>query len=124
MALITEENISHYLIKQVTLDAVTVNDRVYQQSLIVMPNKIIFPWRPRVFQDLEPQDFAVLLNESIEVILLGVGSQGGKLPPELYVRLLEKKQVVECMSLAAAARTYSILSAENRAVAAAMVLAN
>lgn len=122
MLLTQEENASIYMIKEVVLDAVTVNDDMYTQSLIIMPKKIITPWRPRTLHDVMLHDFDSVLDENIEIILLGVGSQGGRLSPEIYANVLAKKVAIECMSLAAAARTYSILSAENRAVAAAMVL--
>jgi len=122
MLLTQDPNASHYHIKQVSLTSVHINEEIYKQSLIVMPHKIISPWRPQVFHELYEEDFQVLLSENIEVVLLGVGERGARLPLELYYRLLEKKLVIECMSLAAACRTYSILSAEGRRVAAALLL--
>lgn len=122
MLLTQEENAADYVVHQVTSTAVTVNHQCYTQSFLLMPRQFIFPWRPRTLEELQPQDFAVLLATPPELIVLGVGAQGGKLSPELYVYLLQNQLVIECMSLPAAARTYTILSAENRAVVAAMIM--
>lgn len=121
MLLTQDENTSIYVIKKISLESVIVNDDSYSQSVIVMPKKIITPWRPKKLQEVMLQDFDILLNDNIEIILLGVGEQGGRIAPDIYANMLAKKRAIECMSLAAAARTYSILSAENRAVAAALL---
>jgi uncharacterized protein len=121
MLLTQDSYASQYHIKQVTAQAVHINDVVYTQSLLVMPHKIISPWRPQTFQAVLEQDFELLFLENREVVLLGVGEQGARLPLALYHALLTKKIVVECMSLAAACRTYNILHAEGRYVAAALI---
>lgn len=121
MLLTQESNSAHYHIKQVTLNTVHINEEVYTQSLIVMPHKIISHWRPKTLEELVIEDFQDLFFENREVVLLGVGELGGRLPLELYHALLSKKLVIECMSLSAAGRTYSILSAEGRNVAAALL---
>lgn len=122
MLLSQDQNAALYSIKKIMSDAVYVNTEKYQQSLIVMPHKIISPWRPKLLTELNEEDFSELLLENITLVLLGVGDHGGKLSSELYCKLLERNLVVECMSLASASRTYAILSAEGRSVAAALIL--
>lgn len=120
--LLTEDvNPANYAIKQITLNAVYINDVIYTHSLIVMPHTLISPWQPKVLQELCEEDFETLLTENLDVVLLGVGEHGGRLPLKLYYALLKKGLVIECMSLASAARTYRILSAEGRRVAAALL---
>ena len=121
MLLTQDQNASNFHIKQVTLMSVQVNETIYEHSVIVMPHKMIAPWVSKKFYELSEHDFQDLLSENIDVVLLGVGEHSERLPLELYYRLLEKKLVIECMSLAAACRTYSILSAEGRRVAAALL---
>lgn len=122
MLLSQDQNAVLYSIKQVTSNSVYVNAERYQQSLIVMPHRIISPWAPKALATLSENDFSELLAENIGLVLLGIGDNSGRLSSELYCQLLEKKLVVECMSLASASRTYAILSAEGRSVAAALIL--
>ena len=59
--------------------------------------------------------------EAIEVLLVGTGRELVPLPPDLRRKLRERAIVAEAMSTGAAVRTFNVLLAENRAVAAALV---
>jgi uncharacterized protein len=121
MLLMQDRNAAQYFIQKVNLDGIYINEEKYTHPLIVMPHKIIFPWKATSFENLNDSDFELLLAEKVDIILLGVGEAGKKLPSELYYRLLEKKLIIESMSLAAACRTYAVLSSEGRRVAAALL---
>ncbi|EJF75165.1 hypothetical protein HWV54_06265 [Bartonella alsatica] len=66
------------------------------------------------------EDIARILEESseIEVLLIGTGVQLLRLPEELRVLLWEKRISTDTMSTGAAVRTFNVLLAEDRAVAA------
>ena len=121
MLLTQDRNAAKYSIQQVSSDGVYINEEKYTQHLIVMPHKIISPWRVTSFECLQESEFTPLLAENVDIVLLGSGETGKKFPLELYYRLLDKKLIIESMSLAAACRTYAILSAEGRSVAAALL---
>lgn len=121
MLLTQDDNPSQFYIKKISLNQVDINHTIYTQNMIVMPHKLIENWRPQNINQLIVEDFECVLKEKIDIVLLGIGEFGARLPAELYVNLLAKKLVIECMSLSAAARTYSILSAEGRSVAAALL---
>jgi uncharacterized protein len=59
--------------------------------------------------------------EHIEVLLVGTGAELRPLPADVRDRCRDAGIVVEPMSTGAAVRTYNVLLAEERAVAAALV---
>ena len=72
---------------------------------------------------LTPADFDRLIAEaaSIEVLLVGMGKELRRLPPTVRDALREVRISADPMSTGAAVRTYNVLLAEDRAVAAALI---
>ncbi|WP_139413063.1 Mth938-like domain-containing protein [Bartonella mastomydis] len=66
------------------------------------------------------EDLSRVLEEAneIEVLLIGTGTELLRLPEELRVLLWEKRISSDTMSTGAAVRTFNVLLAEDRAVAA------
>jgi uncharacterized protein len=60
-------------------------------------------------------------GEAIEILLVGTGRDIRPLPAPLRAALKEKRIAADPMSTGAAVRTYNVLLAEDRAVAAAFV---
>ncbi len=102
-------------------DHVLVNRIRHAASLIVLPDEVIDVWVGR-FEDLSVQDFDVVLMRAPEIVLLGSGARLRFPAPALYAGLLKARIGVEVMDTAAACRTYNILAAEGRRVAAALIL--
>lgn len=100
---------------------VTINQIRYEQSLIVLPDRII-DWEPRTLEQLEPEHFAFLLSLQPEMVLLGTGPMLRFPHPSLTKMLTAAGIGVEVMDTQAACRTYNILMAEGRRVAAALVI--
>lgn len=103
-------------------DYIEVNRVRYSHSLIVAPNEIISPWANAAFADLTDADFAATLTLKPEVVLLGTGSKHLFLHPKHYQSLSSQGIPLECMTTAAACRTYNILMSEGRSVAAALLM--
>ncbi|SEQ58972.1 Uncharacterized conserved protein, contains Mth938-like domain [Devosia sp. YR412] len=59
--------------------------------------------------------------EDIDVLLIGVGPDIAAIPRELREALRERKVIVEAVNTGSAIRTYNVLLAEERAVAAALI---
>lgn len=59
--------------------------------------------------------------EGIEVLLLGMGDEFARVPKELQSALRDRGIVTDAMSTGSAVRTYNVLLAEDRAVAAALI---
>jgi uncharacterized protein len=101
---------------------VQVNTERRDSSLIVMPEQLLPDWPPARFEDLSADHWAALLAQRPEIVLLGTGEQQRFPRPEILSPLTEAGIGVEVMTVQAACRTYNILVAEERRVAAALLL--
>ena len=101
---------------------VMVNGRRHASSLIVLPERLL-PWSAAGFDALAESDFQLFLEMDLEILLLGTGPKQRFPHPRLTQALARKRVGVEVMDLHAACRTYNILMAEERHVAAALLFA-
>ena len=101
---------------------VMVNSQRHESNLIVLPGKIL-PWEVADFAALKEADFQVFMEMNLEILLLGTGPKQRFPHPRLTRELAAKRIGVEAMDLQAACRTYNILMAEERRVAAALLFA-
>ncbi len=99
---------------------VLVNDERHESSLIVMPEHLQ-PWDARDFSSLEAAHFGPIVALKPEVVLLGTGDKLRFPHPALTRAFAEARIGLEVMDLQAACRTYNILMAEERKVAAALL---
>lgn len=101
---------------------VVVNQTRYEHSLIVLPDRIIEDWEVRTFEQLASEHFEFLLPLQPEIVLLGTGATLRFPSPSLTKALIASKIGVEVMDTNAACRTYNILTAEGRRVAAVLLI--
>lgn len=101
---------------------VMVNQQRFEQSLIVLPDRLIDDWAPRRLEDLTEAHFAFLADLDAEIVLLGTGALLRFPHPRLTAPLATQRIGFEVMDTFAAARTYNILMGEGRRVAAALLL--
>jgi uncharacterized protein len=100
---------------------VLVNGIRHETSLIVLPDEVVAVWTAN-FATLSAHDFDAVLLRAPEIVLLGTGARLRFPSPAAYAGLLKARIGVEVMDTAAACRTYNILAAEGRRVAAALIL--
>jgi len=101
---------------------VEINRQRYSHNLIVLPDQLILDWNVANLEALQAECFAQIATYKPDVVLLGTGERHQFIHPKLSVSLAEMGFSVECMNTAAACRTYNILMAEGRNVAAALLL--
>lgn len=101
---------------------VAINETRHAHGLIVLPGQLISPWSVDSFDALLPIHFEQIVALQPEVVLLGTGATQRFAPPTLTRPLIEAGIGLECMDTPAACRTYNILMAEGRRVAAALLL--
>lgn len=101
---------------------ITIDEQPYNCSLIVTANKIISPWPIQSVSQMKPTDCQVFIDLGITILVLGTGEQQHFLDNKLLVHLAAHKIGVEVMNTAAACRTYNVLAAEMRKVAAALII--
>jgi uncharacterized protein len=101
---------------------VMVNGARHEASVIVLRERIE-PWPVAGFAALAEEHFAALAALKPEVVLLGTGARLRFPPPRLTAALARAGIGLEVMDLQAACRTFNILAAEERHVAAALLFA-
>lgn len=102
-------------------DFVAVNQEKYFSNLILLPEAIFPEWTAATVDTLEEADMAKLLTLETEIILLGTGHRL-RFPSGALLRPFAPAGIgLDVMDLHAACRTYNILAAEGRKVAAALL---
>lgn len=98
-------------------------DMSHRGSILCLPSGI-YGWAPADPTALTEADFARLLAEaagSVQILLVGCGKELRPLPKPLREALRAAGISSDPMSTGAAVRTYNVLLAEERAVAAALI---
>jgi len=97
-------------------------DMSHRGSILCLPSGI-HGWEPADPAALAAGDLARVVEEAgeIDILLVGTGLDLKPLPAALRTRLREAGVSAEPMSTGAAVRTYNVLLAEDRLVAAALV---
>ena len=100
-----------------------ISGQVYTGAVIVFPEKTQDWSFDGEFGSLSEADFDGLVDQAdrLDVVLLGTGAQIEFFPPILREKLKDKGLQVEAMDTGAACRTYNVLMAEGRRVAAILL---
>jgi uncharacterized protein len=97
-------------------------DMSHRGSILCLPSGI-HGWEPKDPMKLGNEDFERVFQQAdgIEILLVGTGKELRPLPPALRQAFRQAGISADPMSTGAAVRTYNVLLAEDRAVAAALV---
>lgn len=97
-------------------------DMSHRGSLLCLPSGI-YGWAPTDPVSISAVDLKTVFDEAqgIEILLVGMGTELRRLPKELRELLRAANISADPMSTGAAVRTYNVLLAEERAVAAALI---
>ncbi len=100
-----------------------VSGQVYATPVLVFPDRTVL-WDIKPGAPITIESLNVVLEEEgeIDLLLIGCGKAQANLPPQkIRDRLKEVGIALEVMDTGAAVRTYNILAAEERRVAAALI---
>jgi uncharacterized protein len=97
-----------------------VSGVAYDGAILVLPQATQI-WPVASLADVSPENLAPVIDAAVEILLLGCGKQMLLVPPALRQALRAHGVVIEAMDTGAACRTYSVLLAEDRRVAAALL---
>jgi uncharacterized protein len=103
------------------LGYVAVNEVRIARSVVVTPDRLLEDWAPDDFSRISPACCRLLDELEIEVALLGTGASQQFPRDDLVGRFASRGIGLEIMDTAAACRTYNILMAEGRSVAAMLL---
>ena len=111
-----------YLIKAYSTGSIQVNETVYTEPLIVMPESLVTDWGAAPVKELSAGHFDALNEYAPEILLLGTGAVQTFPPARLMADLSRRGMGLEVMDTAAACRTFNVLMSEDRRVAAALLM--
>ena len=94
----------------------------HRGSLLCLPSGM-HAWDVAAPAAITPESLQLVFDDadSIEVLLIGLGHDIAAIDPALRAELRGRKIIVEAVGTGGAVRTYNILLAEKRAVAAALI---
>ncbi len=122
MKLHRDDSVDHHAVTAHGPGFVAVNGRRIERSLLLLPDRLDPTWGPQRFEELAEHHLAALAGLGCSVVLLGTGERQRFPAPALLRPLVEAGIGVEVMDTPAACRTYNILVAEGRSVAAALII--
>jgi uncharacterized protein len=111
------------IIERYAPGAFRVSGVTYQGALLVLPDRTL-AWPIASFADITLSSLSALTDPShpaVELLLVGCGEALRPLPRDLRQALRQAGIVAEAMDTGAACRTYNVLMAEDRRVAAALL---
>lgn len=114
-------NTSLYQIQSYTAGCLIINQQAYHGSVLVSADHLSL-WRPQTLAELTLKDLHSFTTLSADVFLLGVGQHSRFLSPALQAYIVEQCLPLEVMSTMAACHTFHVLTAEQRAVYAALMV--
>lgn len=99
-----------------------VAGETHRGSTLVLPGGT-FPWPVTEIANLSVESLAPVIasDPRPEILLIGCGRSAAMIPPVLRHALREQGIVIDAMDTGAACRTYNVLLAEERRVAAALI---
>lgn len=98
-----------------------VSGHRYEGSILILPDQTI-AWAVSSSDELSVESLDPVTDRSeVELLLLGLGRKTVMIPRNFRAALKEKGVAVEPMDTGAASRTYNVLQAEGRRVAAALI---
>jgi len=97
-------------------------DMSHRGSLLLVPSGI-YGWSPESPADFNAETFDKVVEEAagIEVLLIGTGPETVRLAPEMKDLFRSCGIISDTMNTGAAVRTFNVMLAEQRAVAAALI---
>lgn len=99
-----------------------IGETTHTTGVILTATVLIEHWRPATAQDIDAGDLAPLLELEPEIVLLGTGQRQQFPEPQVLQAFYARRIGVEVMDTSAACRTFNLLVAEGRPVAAALIV--
>lgn len=97
-----------------------VSGNSYDGAILVLP-QATHAWPVAKFADISASSLAPVVDAGIQILLLGCGRHMALVPQKLREELRAHGVVIDAMDTGAACRTYNVLLAEDRRVAAALL---
>ena len=117
-----DDNRAKYQIRGYKPGIIQVNDERLTQSIIISAEKLITDWPPQHINELTKEHLYIITTLRPAILLIGTGATLQFPATDVYGDLINQGIGVEIMDTSAACRTYNALTAEERNVAAALII--
>ncbi len=111
----------HHFIRSIGEQGIRINDDYYAGAVIVSAEDVIPDWPVDSVDGIDEASLQPIFELDPEVVLIGTGTRQVFLPPETQMLFYRRRIGFEVMSTDAACRTFNVLVAEGRPVAAALL---
>jgi uncharacterized protein len=111
----------HHFIRSVGEQGIRINEDYYSGAVIVSTLKVVPEWDVESVADINEASLRPVFDLDPEVVLIGTGPNQVFLPPEVQMLFYRRGIGFEVMTTDAACRTFNVLAAEGRPVAAALL---
>ncbi len=113
--------VGRQIIERYATSGFRVSGVIYHGPILVFPDLTV-AWEAASASDVTWETLAPVLERGgVEILLLGLGRSTSALPAALRTALRAAEIAIEAMDTGAACRTYNVLVAEDRRVAAALI---
>lgn len=113
---------SRFAITSYGVGQVVVGEERITHACIIGPTGIVRDWGPGDVREILPRHMEAILHLQPEVIILGTGARQDFPDSRVMEPLVRGRVGLEVMDTGAACRTYNILLAEGRRIAAALLM--
>jgi len=122
MKLALESGEGSYLIRSYEAGCITINETPYYTNIILSLDTLEHSWPVTDSASLRPGDLEPALALNPEIVLLGTGPEQIFPPREVMRSLVARGVGIEVMDTGSAARTFNVLMAEGRRLAAGLIV--
>lgn len=113
---------NHHVIREIDARGVRIDQDIYTTSLILGARYLKTDWPVTALDELDSDTLAPLFKAGPELVIIGAGTRHQVLDLAIQREFVRAGIGIECMTLAAAARTFNVLMSENRRALAALIL--
>lgn len=122
MQLTQQRNYGEIFVRKADAESVVVVDRTFTRSMVLYTDRVVENFPAREVGEIDTSAIEMILEQQLEVVLLGTGTQTIFPAPAVLAQFLKRGVGLETMGNAAAARTFNVLAGELRRVAAVFLL--
>jgi uncharacterized protein len=101
---------------------IQLRNQTIHSNAIISHDQLITDWAPPALEMLSIADFQPALDMNPDIILFGTGSKQRFPAMTLMTEIMRAGVAIEVMHTEAACRTFNVLTGENRAVVAALLV--
>lgn len=117
-----ESNDSKYRIQSYHPNVALIINRVAYSHSVLVSSQYLSKWSPTTFEEITEESLEEIIKLKTSVILIGTGEKLQFPKQSLLVPLMKAGVGFEIMNTSAACRTFEVLAADGRSVAAALIL--